>query len=390
MLSDRAFSPDTGQSKPSALPAPADGEKGTASLESRRFHDVSAGRLTPVGHSESPDRSSSEAGARIARALEARRAASLTVGIPGYWLLDSPGMTGVVEMARRLARAPGAPVLIEAARGSGMLELARVIHDADPIARMGRLRTMTASLIGPSETRARPPKGTFLIEGVESLRPAAQSWIAELLASRTDSPHPVRIIGASQKSTKELLCHDGLSQELVLALDVGRLVIPPLRNRPNDILKLARRFLRHYAAWRDRPFLRFSEAAERKLIAHTYPANVQELRNLVERAAALATSDEVGEEAIVVSESAGLPSASSDFRRPRATASGEGVAYLPTLAEMERNYLVMLIRELKGRRTVISRAMGVSYPTVLRKISLHGLDVKAIVGTARTSPDAAE
>ena len=325
---------------------------------------------------------SSEAVSKSARTLEMRRAASLAGEIPGSWLLDSPGLARVLDMAKRLARAPRVPVLIEGQRGTGVMELARLIHDADPIARAEKLRVMAAQLIGPSEFRGWSPDGTLFIEDVENLRPAGQAWLAELLASRTESERPLRIIAGSQLSASALLRQQGLRQELVHALDVGRLVIPPLRDRTGDILKLARRFLGHYGAWGDRPLLRFSEAAERKLLAHTYPANVRELRNVVERAAALATSDsdEVGEDAVLLFDERGGASVRADLLRPvAAVAAGRSVAHLPTLVELERDYLVMLIRELKGRRTAISRAMGVSYPTVLKKIADHRLDVRAII-----------
>lgn len=343
-----------------------------------------------------------EALSKSARTLEVRRTASHAGEIPGSWLLDSPGLARVLDMARRLARAPGAPVLIEGERGTGVLELGRLIHDADPIAREGKLRVMAAHLVSPAEMRGWVLDGTLFIEDVENLRPAGQAWIAELLASRTESVRPLRIIAGSLHSASELLRRDGLRQELVHALDVGRLVLPPLRDRTGDILKLARRFLAHYAEWRGRPLLRFSEAAERKLLAHTYPANVRELRNVVERAVALATadSDEVGDEAILVFDQGGAVSVRAELFRPVSPVAGQGGAHLPTLAELERDYLVMLIRELKGRRTAISRAMGVSYPTVLKKITEHGLDVRAIVAqhsldvravveTSATSVDAA-
>jgi DNA-binding NtrC family response regulator len=119
-------------------------------------------------------------------------------------------------------------------------------------------------------------------------------------------------------------------------------------------------------------------------LSHTYPANVRELRNVVERAAALATSDEVGEAAIVLFDQ-------FEARRAviepilAATKRKQESAQVPTLAELERDYLVLLIREFRGRRTEISRALGVSYPTVGRMIAKHQLDVKSIVDT-ETAP----
>lgn len=96
---------------------------------------------------------SSDVVSKSAHTLEARRTASIAGEIPGSWLLDSPGLARVLDMAGRLARAPGAPVLIEGERGTGVLELARLIHDADPVARAGKLRVMAAQLVGPSEMR---------------------------------------------------------------------------------------------------------------------------------------------------------------------------------------------------------------------------------------------
>ena len=331
-----------------------------------------------------------DTGSQIEHALEVRRTTSLAGEIPYCWLLDSPGLVAVVEMAKRLARAPTVPVLIEGERGTGVPELAHLIHDEDPVARAGRLRTMSASAVSPVDPRGMTPDGTLFIEDVENLRPAGQAWIAELLARRTELAKPLRIIGGSRLSASELLRHPGLSQELVYSLDVGRLVLPPLRARTADILKLARRFLKHYSEWQGRPLMRFSEAAECKLLAHTYPANDRELRNLVERAAVLATTEEVGEEAILVFDQASAAKVRAEIVRSVAATGGQADVHLPTLAELERDYLVSLIRQFRGQRTVISRTMGVSYSTVLKKISKHRLDVRAIVAAVSAPTDRAD
>ena len=323
---------------------------------------------------------------KISLALETRRAASIAGEIPGSWLLESPGLSDVTDMARRLAHRPGLPVLIQGERGTGVAELARMIHDADPVACQRDFRMVQAHPMGPSETRMQPQEGTRFIEDIENLRPAGQEWVARRIAKRSGLAEAIRIIGGSRMSVGELLGHDGLSQEMVHALDVGRLVIPPLRSRAGDILHLARRFLGRYAEWQNRPGLRFSEAAERKLLSHTYPANVRELRNIVERAAALATSHEIGESDIILFDHAGQATKlRSDLFRPTPAADGNAGAHFPTLADLERDYLKLLIREFHGQRAAIARIMGVSYPTVSRMIAHHGIDVRAIVDEA-TAP----
>jgi DNA-binding NtrC family response regulator len=343
---------------------------------------------------------SPEAMSRIATLLERRRDAGMAAELPEHWLLDSSGVKAVVDLARRLALAPGAPILIKGERGTGVPELARLIHDADPIARVKPFRSLPAHLVRSSEMRGAAPVGTLFIEDIEQLLPAGQRWLSELLAMRTEAAEPLRIIAGSQLSADDLRRQIGLSQELLHAMDVGRLTIPPLRDRIEDILPLARRFLGHAAGRQARPKLYFSPAAENRLLSYRYPANVRELRNLVERAAALASANEISEEAIVVFEKGGASTThagsaraattgpSVESVRPLAVGRGPSATRMPTLADVERDYLISLIRVFKGRRVAISQAMGVSYPTVLKKIAHHGLDVRRIVESTTTPVDA--
>ena len=71
--------------------------------------------------------------------------------------------------------------------------------------------------------------------------------------------------------------------------------------------------------------------------------------------------------------------------RPVTSAAGQGNSHFPSLVELERDYLVMLAREFGGRSMAMSRAMGVSYATMRRKILRHSLDVRAIIDAATTS-----
>ena len=129
-----------------------------------------------------------EAEAGAARALEIRRAASHAGEIPGAWMLDSPGLSDVVNTARRLATVPGLPMLIEGERGTGVPELARMVHDEDPVARLRHFWMVPSCQVGQPELRRESlVDGTLFIEDIESLRPAAQEWVAELLAARMQS-----------------------------------------------------------------------------------------------------------------------------------------------------------------------------------------------------------
>jgi two-component system nitrogen regulation response regulator NtrX len=320
--------------------------------------------------------------AEVQRALEGRREVANASEVPGDWLLDSPGMTAVVAAAKKLAASPGTPAIIHGGRGSGVPELARLVHEADPQTRTGAFRSVPAYLAGPPEISQRGFHGTLLLEDVENLKPAGQAWIADLLASRPFSGPRWRIVVASRRGVGELLAERRLSVELVHALDVFRLSIPPLRTRPQDIRILAQRFLVHYASLGHGRTVRFSPGAERKLLEHSYPANVRELRNIVERSMALVPAEapqEVPEGAIVFHDAlvgGGGPRRAAPSPLPPLLVGQER---LPSLDEVERDYLTLLVRKLRGRRTTIARAMGVSYPTVIKMIARHSLDVRAIL-----------
>ena len=334
------------------------------------------------GGNRSAPRPSAQVWARANEALRSRRDAAIGRGVSGLALLESAGMATALDTARRLARGVGTPILVQGERGSCLVELAQFIHESDPTSRHAQFRVMGGHFVGQPTLSSRHRSGTLFIEDIETLTPQGQSWLTQLLTDSSESDHSLRVIAASHMAVGELWQHSfQLSQELILMLDVGRIVVPPLRDRPDDIIELARRFLARCASTGTRVDLRFSPEAETALRAYSYPGNVRELRNVVERAVALEPSDEIQEAAIVFHEDFG--SGSSPRASAQATArrlvADRHLRRLPTLSEVEREYLVMLIRELRGRRTEISRAMGVSYPTVLKKIAAHGIEIRDIV-----------
>jgi DNA-binding NtrC family response regulator len=318
---------------------------------------------------------------RALKAFNRRRAAAHANEPPIDWFVQSTRASSLVALAKRFAAVPTTPVIIQSERGCGVQSLARLIHDEDPLAREGRFRIVPAQFVSAAEMRGWLNQGTLVIEDLENLKPAGQAWVAETVGARSDRYNTPRIIATSRYSVLDLLLRRHLSQELIHALDVFRLVVPPLRECPQEIAPIARGFLKHCGEAIGYPFLRFTPEAITKLTDHAYPANICELRNVVERAVALRCGEEsdISADAIVFydgpkekvsGERLGLPASRPD----RAQASA-----FPSLTELEREYLTTLIRELNGRRTEIARVMGVSYPTVLKKIARHRLDVRAIL-----------
>jgi DNA-binding NtrC family response regulator len=314
----------------------------------------------------------------VSRVLRERRANFSRVGEAAPWLLESPRLGPVLSLAAKIASMPTASVIVTGELGTGTSELARWVHDHDVTTCSGRFLAMPGHLASPLEVRGKVLQGTLFVEDFENLRPKSQSWLLRLVAERETRKGALRIIVSTKRSVSELVALRHLNPELVHALDVTRLDIPPLRERPEEILLLAYRFLRLLTERVDKPLNGFSLAAENKLLCHGYGANVRELRNVVERAVAMEDSDDVQAESIV------FHSEQPQDDQSRRTVESVPLKLFgrdrpPSLAEVEREYLVTLIRNLRGCRAQVSRAMGVSYPTVLKKIARHGLDVRAIV-----------
>jgi two-component system, NtrC family, response regulator AtoC len=317
---------------------------------------------------------------RAVRAFNKRRDTARANEAPLDWFVHSTRTPSLAALAKRFAAVPTTPVIIQGERGCGVQALARSIHDDDPFARDGRFRTVPAQFVSAAEMRGWLNQGTLVIEDVENLKGGGQSWVADALGARNDR-YALRIIATSRYSVGDLLLRRHLSQELIHALDVFRLVVPPLRERREDIVLMARAFLKHHGEAAGFPFLRFTTDAETKLADHAYPANVCELRNVVERAVALRGGEdgEISSDAIIFYDSQHDQSSRARVGLPVRGPATPRLSTFPSLAELEKDYLTTLIRDLNGRRTEIAKVMGVSYPTVLKKIARHRLDVRAIL-----------
>ena len=164
--------------------------------------------------------------------------------------------------------------------------------------------------------------------------------------------------------------HEGaFRQDLYYRLNVIQLIVPPLRERPQDILPLARFFIEHYNAKFKRQIQGISPDAESLLLAHSWPGNVRELRNAVERAMIL-------EDAAYV-RSASLPIAvrgtgGSQFAPP----SGPALAFTGdamSLVEQERRLLVQALEKTAGNQTQAARLLRITRDTLRYKMKKFNL-----------------
>ncbi|RMF87777.1 MAG: sigma-54-dependent Fis family transcriptional regulator, partial [Nitrospirae bacterium] len=229
----------------------------------------------------------------------------------------SPAMREVVARARRAAAAE-VPVLLSGESGTGKEVVARLIHEAGPRAEAPFVAVNCAALPGnlvESElfghvkgafTGAESDRpglireaegGTLFLDEVAEMAPEAQSKLLRVLQDRQVTPvgggRPVavdvRFVAATNRDLGEALASGGLREDLFYRLAVVVLRLPPLRERREEILPLAERFLAEAGGG-----ARLTQAAREALLAHPWPGNVRELKNCMERARLFCQGGEIG------------------------------------------------------------------------------------------------
>jgi two-component system, NtrC family, response regulator AlgB len=217
--------------------------------------------------------------------------------------------------------------------------------------------------------------GTLLLDEIGdlplALQPKLLRFIQDREYERVGDPAPrradVRILAATNQDLERAAEEGRFREDLLYRLNVVTIEIPPLRERREDVLPLAERFLDLARREVRRPGLRFSEAARRALLAHAWPGNVRELRNAVERVAMLAPGDEVGEESLGIS--AGLQTAA---HADRAGKHGPAVGDLIPLEALEEEH----IRRVIARTASLAEAasvLGIDQATLWRRRKQYGI-----------------
>jgi len=228
---------------------------------------------------------------------------------------ESPKICSVLEIARR-ASASDVPVLLRGESGTGKTVLARTIHSLSPRSQqpfiMVNCPTLSEELLASElfghargaytgAVRDQPGRveaaegGTLFLDEIGEISPSLQAKLLRFLEekqferigeNRTRRAN-VRIIAATNRELEEHVRKGLFREDLLYRLNVIDLTLPPLRERPEDILRLARHFLQFFSkAARRRP-PELSKAAEQALLAYVWPGNIREIRNTIERAVIL-------------------------------------------------------------------------------------------------------
>lgn len=306
---------------------------------------------------------------------------------------ESPAFTAETGKIPVLARSD-ISVLISGETGTGKEMVARAIHYLSPRAgetfvpvNCGAIPVELlenelfgherGAFTGASGTRngliQEAEKGTLFLDEVDSLPQLAQVKLLRFLQSKEFRPlgstkvltGDVRIIAASNANLEQAVAAGTLRRDLYYRLNVVPIVLPPLRERANDIVLLARHFLGEYAARLNSPAVEFSPEAERKLMLYGWPGNVRELEHVIERMVVLCTQQTIHEDDIIFSgENNNLTELS--FAEMKAN----------VIAQFETNYVQSLLLAYKGNISRAAQAAQKERRTFWELVRKHKIDVQ--------------
>lgn len=184
------------------------------------------------------------------------------------------------------------------------------------------------------------------------------------VGSTRDQNADVRVIAATNRDLPDEVTQQKFRADLFYRLNVVSLKIPPLRERPEDILKLVDHFLELYQRRFNRPALALSKDAREYLQNYSWPGNVRELRNYLERAAAISPGD-----IIDVNQISGIATESSSMRPGGVAGAAAAPQATPvTLEELEREHILRVVKESDGNRERAAAILGISARTLYRKL----------------------
>ncbi len=309
---------------------------------------------------------------------------------------ESAAMREVLGTVRQVAPSK-ATVLLLGESGTGKELMARAVHQLSPRAR-GPLVAVHCAALAPSileselfghekgaftgahERRIgrfeQAQGGTLFLDEIGEIDATLQIKLLRFLGERTFERvgsnktliADVRLIAATNRDLETMVRSGTFREDLYFRLSVVPIRLPPLRERTDDIVLLARHFLKEASEENERPIKEISLEAYDALLAYSWPGNVRELRTAIEHAVILCRGTAIGLRDLPLAVRQGGRRAGSleppgGFSRPG-----------PTVRDAEKQLIVRALRENDGNRTRAARQIGMSRRTLHRKLHEFGIE----------------
>src|SRR5579871_402071 len=222
--------------------------------------------------------------------------------------------------------------------------------------------------------------GTLLLDEISEmdvrlqakLLRAIQERVIDRVGGTRPVPVDIRIIATSNRNLAEAAREGTFREDLLFRLNVVNLKIPPLRERPADILELAQHFAKKYAEANGVALRPISTDAKRVLTGNRWQGNVRELENTMHRAVLMAQGDEIGPDAILTPDGDRLDIARTPPAVAHATLAAEQVTRAlvgRTVADVERDLILETLKHCLGNRTHAANILGISIRTLRNKLN---------------------
>jgi two-component system response regulator PilR (NtrC family) len=305
----------------------------------------------------------------------------------------SPAIERVRAMVGKVARSQ-APVHISGDSGTGKELVARMIHETGPRRdgpfvpiNCGAIPTelMESEFFGHKKgsfTGAVADKvgliqsaegGTLFLDEVADLPLHMQVKLLRVIQEKTirpvgqatEVPVDVRILSATHRDLGELVAEGSFREDLFYRINVIGLHVPPLRDRGDDVLMLAHHALSRLASRQNGPTPHLTEKAQAALLEYEFPGNVRELENILERALALCSGDQIDvEDLLLPTETGGVERHAVDSAAPLGT----------HLEEIEREAIVKALEQSRYNKTAAAKKLGITFRALRYRIKKLGIE----------------
>ena len=208
--------------------------------------------------------------------------------------------------------------------------------------------------------------GTLLLDELSEMPIDTQSKLLRVLqekevrpvGGRTSYKTDCRILAATNRRVEDAIKEGKLREDLYYRISAISVSLPPLRDRREDILPLARAFLKRFASQADRPMTDFTSAAADRLRNYDWPGNVRQLQNEVQRAVLMCEGKNIDVQDLSVTDT-------------KATELDD--QNLTLMEAMERNKIIEVLRETNGNKLETARRLGIGRQTLYNKIKAYAI-----------------
>jgi PAS domain S-box-containing protein len=317
----------------------------------------------------------------------------------GDMVSRSPSMDKIFKILPQVAESDS-NILIQGETGTGKELMARAIHNLSPrrgkpfvAINCGALpeTLLESELFGykagafTNATKDKPGRfavaegGTILLDEIGDLSKAFQVRLLRVLQEKTYQPlggtktvkADVRVIAATNKDLYNLVKSGRFRQDLFYRINVVRLVLPPLRERKEDIPMLVKHFIGLFNRLRGRSVKGISQEALSLIMFHDYPGNIRELENIIEHAFVLSPDEQIDVHC--------LPEHLSVAFSPKMNQTNIN----KTIRAAEAQVILDALKKNQYNRLAAARELGIHKSTLYRKIKRLGIDLPGVDGRTR-------